>query len=265
MGTPSKLNVEGRWVLVTGASSGLGAAIARELAVRQRANLILVARRQALLDELREELERIGSDTTCIAADLADEASTEAILRKVLALDPVAAVLNAGVSYAGRFIGMPQDQRRAIVSLNVASTTDLLSRLAEHFVGTGERRGILVVSSLGGETTLPTQAVYAASKAYLTSLTRAISLELSSTDTTIGAFLPGGIDTEMAYQSGMKQSRVTRAALLSPQRCARAAVEALLNGRIFTVPGLLNKATALAAKLLPRSVTSHLAALPYER
>lgn len=210
------------------------------------------------------ELEAAGSRALCVTADLSAERGIEHTLREALPLNPVAAVFNAGLSYSGRFATMPKERRTSLLALNIVGTTELLSRFVAHFVATGERRGILIISSLAGETTLPTQAVYAASKAYLTSLARGLAHELSSTATSVGVLLPGGVDTDMAHQSGMKQNWIVRTALVQPGESAKAAAEALLRGRTLTVPGALNKVTAALAKLLPHSLTTRMAALPYD-
>ncbi len=124
------------------------------------------------------------------------------------------------------------------------------------------KTAILAISSLGAETSLPYQAVYGASKAYINTLIQALSVELRGTGVSVGTFLPGGIDTAMAAQSDLRWGRM---GLMDADRCAALAVKALVRRRSMTVPGLGNRLTYLASRTLPHSLVGRAAALPYRR
>lgn len=256
------LKLDGEWVLVTGASSGLGASIARELASRHKANTILVARRRGLLEGLRIELaERWNTESIVVDADLGNMDDIAKVMKIVRQIEPVAAVLNAGVTASGAFSGGEQSKTQAVLSVNVVGLTALLSQLVGTFQHSSRQYGILIVSSLGGETSLPFQAVYGASKAFVTTLAQAVSAELANTNVSVGAILPGGIDTDMAQQSGLKHQRL---GLMNSERCAKDAISALVARRVITVPGALNKIMYAISRIVSRPCAARLAKLPYK-
>jgi uncharacterized protein len=259
----SRLNLRGQWVLVTGASAGLGAAIARELASRYRANLVLVARRKPMLEAFAADLESAFSvRVVAIEADLSRAEDVERAVAQIRRYAPVAAVLNAAITHNAYFGVGSLDKSREIIATNVAGMTAMLAQMVDLFVASQERRGILVISSIAGEISLPHQAAYAASKAYTTTLVQSVTHELAGTNVSLGVFLPGGIDTDMARSSDIS-SMSKRLGLMPPQRCARLAVNALVSGRGVFVPGLMNKVASVASRLLPRGLMSRFAAAPY--
>jgi hypothetical protein len=149
-----------------------------------------------------------------------------------------------------------------LIETNVLGFTDLLARIVSIFKLRSSERAILAISSLGAETSLPYQAVYGASKAYINTLIQALSVELRETSVSVGAFLPGGIDTAMAAQSDLRWGRM---GLMDVDRCAALAVEALVLRRYMTVPGLGNRVAYLASRTLPRTLVGRAASFPYRR
>jgi len=257
-----KLTLNGEWVLVTGASSGLGASMARELASRHKANTILVARRRGLLEGLRIELaERWNAESVVVEADLGDMDDIAKVMEVVHQIEPVAAILNAGMTASGAFSAGEKSKIRALLSVNVVGLTALLSEMVDTFRHSSRQHGILIVSSLGGETSLPFQAVYGASKAFATTLAQAVSAELANTNVSVGAILPGGIDTDMAQQSGLKHERL---GLMNSERCATDAIAALVARRMITVPGALNQIVYAISRIVSRPCAARLARLPYK-
>jgi hypothetical protein len=182
--------------LVTGASSGLGAEFARQLAPQAR-SLILVARRLERLAELKEELDRPGLTIHCHAADLADEVQIEALLAALAASgERVSLLINsAGVGDHGYFEDSDWTRVAAMLDVNIKALTRLTHAILPDLVRTG-RGAILNVSSIAGLLPLPKMAVYAAGKAYVTSFSEALRAELRGTGVSVTALCPGPVDTE---------------------------------------------------------------------
>lgn len=253
--------LRGRTALVTGASSGIGAEIARELAARGAA-LVLAARREDRLRAVAEPLQRAGSPVRTIAVDLAapegpatleDFCRAEGVTVDVL-------VNNAGFGLHGRFLDLPWDREREMLDLDVLSLVDLTKRFARPMVARGFGR-ILQVASIGAFQPSPSYATYAAAKAFVMSFGEALRHELRGTGVSCTVVAPGVTRTEFFEVAGQRLTRYQRAVMMPAGRVAREAVEALLRERAVVVPGRLNAATAcFTARLLPRRAAAAIAA-----
>ena len=257
------LPIRNSWVLVTGASTGLGRASALHLAALYQAKPLIVGRR---LDNLLDLQAEIGArfDVPCeiIVADQREIDGREKIAARVTELEVKAALLAAGLTSAGPFDAGRATAYAEVIETNILGFTDLLARLVEIYKRQQSESSIIAVSSLAGETSVPFQAVYGASKAYVSNLMRALSVELAGTGVSVGSFAPGGIDTDMAALSDLKWGKL---GLMDVDRCAAHAIHALVHRRSFAIPGMGNRLTYLASRALPRSLVSRLAALPYRR
>lgn len=247
------LDFRGRWVLVTGASSGLGLEMARELARVDGANLILVARRRERLEALADELsKKYGTRTAVIAADLSNPADVERLANEALdGRELHGAILNAGVTYFGRALSIDDATLRSLVETNVTSTVRLTNRFVRHMLERRNGGGVMLVSSVGGVSPMPFQAAYGASKSFLNNYAQALAEEVRGGGVTVSVFVPGGIATEMADKIGATTSRALAAFLMPADRCARLALAGLRSRRVFHVPGPLYQATALLSRLAP--------------
>jgi short-subunit dehydrogenase len=186
-------------VLITGASSGLGAEFARQLAPRARC-LILAARRLDRLEALAAELARDGLAIHVIAVDLADPAGTGQFIEKIKALRDGGVrvnvlINNAGLGDHGLFEESDWHRVEAMIDVNVAALTRITHALLRDLVADGNA-AILNVSSIASFLPLPQMAVYAATKAYVTSLSEALRAELRGTGVSVTALCPGPVDTE---------------------------------------------------------------------
>ncbi|WP_242443597.1 SDR family NAD(P)-dependent oxidoreductase [Sphingobium sp. LB126] len=198
------LAIKNSWVLVTGASTGLGRASALRLAASYQAKPLIVGRRLDNLRELQTEIdERFNVPCEIIVADQREIEGREKIAAKVAELQVTAALLVAGMTSVGSFDAGRADTYAEVIETNILGFTDLLARLIAIFREQPFESSVIAVSSLAGETSVPFQAVYGASKAYVSTLMRALSVELAGTGVSVGSFAPGGIDTDMAALSDL--------------------------------------------------------------
>jgi short-subunit dehydrogenase len=243
--------------LVTGASSGIGAAIARELAGRGHA-LTLVARREERLRSLATELaDEHGTDVEVIACDLADPAERERLHSQASARGRWVEILvnNAGFGSRGDFVSSDRARQVEMVRTNVEAVVDLTGRFLPGMVRRG-RGTILNVASVAAFQPIPGTAVYAASKSFVLSFSEAIRTELRGTGVGVTAVCPGPIKTEFTDAAGMGGVEDTTPGLIwmTAEDLARHAVNGAERGRRVVVPGGLNQATALAGQHSPRAV-----------
>ncbi len=260
------MDFRGRHVLITGASSGLGLEMARELARTHGAHLVLVARRRERLEELRDELERsYGVQVAVVVADMTRAEDVDRVVDEATrGRELYAAILNAGVTFFGHALEIPDGELRALVETNVVSTTRLANAFARYLIERQNGGGVMLVSSVAGVSPLPYQAAYAATKAFLNSYGQALAEELRGRGVTISTFAPGGIDTEMMQKSGITSSSSSLAAFLMPaDRCARLAIEGFRARKTFFVPGPLYKLTALVSRIAPQGIVTWQAANIY--
>jgi len=237
--------------LVTGASSGIGAAIAGELARRGHA-LTLVARRA---DRLRDMADKIGGEhgvrVEWISLDIADASERDRLPAEIAARGQVVDLLinNAGIGTNGPFQELPVAREIELVRLNVEALVALCGAFVPRMVDRGSG-GILNVASVSGFMPVPQQATYSASKAFVLTFTEALTLDLHGTGVTATALCPGPVKTEFAgIIEGMPS-----AYFVDPDRVAREAIDGLEQGRRTVIPGALNKVNAVSGRHAPRGV-----------
>jgi uncharacterized protein len=249
--------------LVTGASTGIGAAIAVELASRG-SDLVLVARSADKLEALGERLTaEHGVDVEVLPADLTDAdqlATVEARLREDGdgAVDLL--VNNAGFGAAGGFESLPLDRQQRLVELNVTALVRLTHAALDQLRGrrTG---GVINVGSTAGFQPDPYSAVYGASKAFVRSFTEAIHDELRGTGVRAMVLAPGIIETEFQEVAGVHLHRLTSATVMPVEPVVEQAPRDFARGRSLCVPGLVNRVAAHGASLSPSVVSRRASAL----
>jgi len=249
-----------RWALVTGASSGIGADFARELAARG-AHLVLVARREDRLRALAEELERAhGVRTRVIAADLAKPDAPRALHEQLRAEGIAVDVLvnNAGFGVYGPFLDVPWERDREMLELDVLALAHLTKLFATDMRARGFGR-VLQVASIGAFQPSPTYAAYSAAKAFVQSLGEALACELRGSGVTVTTISPGVTETEFFAVSGQRKSLFQRLTVMPSARVARIGIRAMERGRTLVVPGYANAFTAWSMRLLPRRWQASLA------
>ena len=246
MQLPSSPNERrGRCAVVTGASDGIGRATAVELA-KKGFDLVLVARRLAVLDELANELRgRYGVRCTTLCIDLTQPHAVTHLLRVTAEHDVGVLVAAAGYGSAGPFLGSDIEQALAMVDVNCRAVVALAHGLGRRFAE--QNRGAIVLfSSLVGWQGAPYSAVYAATKAFVQSFAEALGRELVSSSVKVLACAPGPVKSGFAARAGMAMGQAD-----SAEAVARSIVRSL--GRSGTVvPGFVGKFLTYALLPLPR-------------
>jgi short-subunit dehydrogenase len=237
--------------LVTGASSGIGVALAGELASRGN-ELILVARRADRLSEMAAQINgEHGVRVEYIAADLTDAADRDKIPGEVASRGLVVDLLinDAGMGTSGRFFEIPIEKEIQMIRLNVEAMVALCGAFVPGMVerGTG---GVLNVASVSGFMPVPQQATYSASKAFVLTFTEALTIDLHGTGVTATALCPGPVKTEF---EGIIEG-LPSALFVEPEKVAKVAIDALEHGRRSVVPGAFNKVNAVSGRYTPRRV-----------
>jgi uncharacterized protein len=258
------MDFRGRWVLVTGASAGLGREFARQLAREHGANLVLLARRRDRLDELRLELERnAGIQVIRLVADLSEPRDYQRVIAEVLAGPAIyGLILNAAVTHFGGYDALDLTQFQTLLNTNVSSVVAFANALIPRIEQQQPGGGVLFVSSLAGLQPVPFQSAYSASKAFLIHYACGLWHELRGHAVSITTFAPGGIATEMTAGERF----VPLAGWLMPvEQCARAGLAAFRKREYLYVPGFWNRFGAIIGRLLPRRFVTSLVARSYRR
>jgi uncharacterized protein len=242
--------------LVTGASSGIGAEIARDLAAR-RHGVTLVARREERLKELARELERNhGVRAEIIAASVSHREGRQELVEEIERRGLTVEVLvnNAGFGSGGRFQNQEVEREEEMVRTNIEAVVGLCAIYASRMVARG-RGAILNVGSVAGFQPVPRQTTYAATKAFVNSFTEALHTDLSGTGASATLVCPGFTQTEFAEVGGLGSFDQLPSFLVdTPREVAQAAVEGMAKGKRTVVPGAHNVVTALGGRFAPRSL-----------
>lgn len=246
-----QLQLNGKWVLVTGASSGLGQEMARQLAHNFKANLIIAARRADKLNELKAELESsAGIQVKVIVADLSiPEEADRVIAESITDGNLYGAVLNAGVTYFGRHTELPWTNFESILNTNVIGVVRMTNSLVKYFEQPGKEGSLMLVSSMAGYFPVPYQAAYSATKAFITAFGSALHNELTNPNFSITVFAPGGIATEMT--DGTKFNDL-KGWLMPVKEAAKEGIHAFVNRKYNYVPGFLNRVGSVMMNFLPK-------------
>jgi uncharacterized protein len=241
--------------VVTGASSGIGAEFARQLAARGH-SVFLVARREDRLRELASEIERDHSVRAYFAAcDLGDAADRHKVPGLVARRDLDVAVLvnNAGFTTVGDVHKNP-DRQLGMIRVNIEALVDLTTEWLPGMVDRGAG-AVINVASTASFQPMPAQATYAASKAFVRSFSEALSSEVRGTGVTITALCPGPVTTEFVAAGGFKnQSPGPSFVWSSAEDVARAGLEGADKGKRVVVPGIGNRVQATLGQHSPRAI-----------
>jgi short-subunit dehydrogenase len=247
--------------LVTGASSGIGAEIATQLAARGL-DLVLTARRHDRLAAVAAELTaKHGVQATIIEADLntADGASRLADELATRNLGVTRLINNAGFGYYGPFLNQSPADVDAMLQVDIRAVTILCQKLGEQMAERGGGK-ILNVSSFAALAPIPRYTVYSGAKAYVIAFSQALRYELANKKVGVSVLCPGFTKTEFHEVSRHKKSSLMRATELSVEQVARAGIRGLERGQFLIIPGWWYKLNFLTASFLPRSAMSAISA-----
>ncbi len=253
---------EPRWALITGASSGIGAELARVFAGRGY-SLVLTARRHERLEALGAEIGQAhGVPVEVVALDLEDRQAPqdlhELLLERKIAVHTL--VNNAGFGLRGYFASLPHEKQLAMIDLNVTALTSLCRLMLPGMI---ERRrgGILNVASIAAFQAGPSMAVYYATKAFVLSLSEALHDEAKPHGVTVTALCPGPTESEFGKTAGPKGTGLFKGGAMSAAEVARAGIEGYEARRAIVIPGAGNRIGAVAAKFAPRFMSRRIAGL----
>lgn len=247
---------ERRTALVTGASAGIGAALARVFA-EQGFDLVLVARREERLRALAQELARqFGVDARVLVADLADPTAPARIVEKCRAGGRAIDVLvnNAGYGLAGKFLDSSWDEHARFIQVMMVAVTELTWRFLPSMIERGYGRIINVASLAGLAPGSAGHTLYAASKSYLVRFSESLALETRRRGVHVTAFCPGFTHTEFHDVNGTRDlvNQLPGFLWMNADDVARDGYEAVMRGDIVRVPGRVNRTLAVLARVLPQ-------------
>jgi len=253
------MKLDGSSALITGASSGIGREFARQLANRARA-IVLVARRSERLADLRDELlnRNPNLEVHVRVVDLADKAQIQLLIDSLAhdEIDVDLLINNAGLGDSGAFATSDPIRNEQMALVNIVALTSLTRRLLPQMIA-NRRGGILNVSSSAGFLPIPGDAVYAATKAYVTSFSEAIRAELRGKGVNVCAVCPGPVRTQfqqVAKRPGAQPEMGSRIFFVSTEQVVREALAALEADRPLVIPGIAMKLAMLLTRLMPMPV-----------
>jgi uncharacterized protein len=238
--------------VVTGASSGIGLELARELA-RKGYDLVIAAEDQGI-ESAAQDIATLGANAFPVQVDLADYDGVEKLWSELESRKPLDVVaINAGIGVGGDFASTDLDAELRLIDLNIKSAVHLAKRVVPEMVRR-KQGGLLFTSSIAATAPGPFEAVYAASKAFLFSFSEALRNELQDAGVTVTALMPGATETNFFHRAGMDNTKVGKSEKDDPAEVARQGIEALLKGKDRVVAGSFkNKVLAAGGRLAPET------------
>jgi short-subunit dehydrogenase len=241
--------------VITGASSGIGLELARQLA--EEGYDLVIAAEDGELDDATAELRSTGASVEAVLGDLGTGEGVDALATRILDLGrpPDALVVNAGIGVNGAFVDTDLEAQLQVVELNVAGAVRLTGLVLPSMVGRGAGR-VMFTSSIAATMAGPYMATYNASKAFLYSFSQSLRQELEDAGITVTALMPGPTDTEFFERAGMEDTMLGQTKRDDAAKVARQGIKGMLAGKDHVVTGLRNKAQVVAAKILPDRATA---------
>lgn len=241
--------------LITGATTGIGYELAK-LYAKDKINLILVARDDERLREVKEELSLYDIMVYTISLDLAEDNSCEKVLDFVnknnLSVDIL--INNAGMGSFGYLSEIEMEKELKLIDVNIRALTEITKIFLPIMIDHGEG-AIMNVASTAAFCAGPKMATYYASKAYVLNFTEALHEELRDTEIKVSCLCPGPVKTSFQEKSGIRKNEATKKALMTAKEVAKAAYKDFNKGKLIIVPGFKNKVIILLNKFIPRSLS----------
>jgi uncharacterized protein len=253
----------GPWAVVTGASSGIGRAIAAQVAA-SGINVVLVARRQALLEEVgRQASDRFGVQHRVVAADLSVDGFIDQLARATDDLDVGLVVSNAGTATPGEFRQLPRHDLAQLLRLNAFSHLEIAHHYSRRLAARG-RGGILLCGAMGASHGIPYVANDSAAKAYVQTLGECLHVELAPLGVNVTVLIVGPTQTAIIDKFGLTPDAMPMQPM-SPEQCAAEGLAALQKNRATHLAGRINRVmqalmpTSLSRRLMGRMMAKALA------
>ncbi len=247
------------FILITGASTGIGAEFARQYAAKKK-SLILVARSKDKLGALAKELQHtFDVEVKVFAQDLSQPEAAEQVFEFCKSQHAQVELLinNAGVGLAGKFQHQQLAEIESMIRLNVMATVKLTHLFLPDFLSR-KSGGVINVASVAAFQGTPNMCAYAATKAFVLSFSEALAEELRGTGVRVMALCPGGTITSFFHNAGYKQERF-KLPLQTPEVVVRTGIAALERGKSSVVSGWLNKLLVFTERFTPRWLNTRLA------
>lgn len=246
------------YVLITGASSGIGYEIAK-LYANDGYNLVLVARNLDNLKKVKSELSKYKIDIKILSLDISKGCDIEKLFNYIEEKEIMVSTLinNAGIGSFGDFKNINWEKEEALLDINIKA----LTRLTKYFLPKiieSKNGGVLNVASTAAFCSGPRMAAYYASKAYVLNLTEAIYEECKESGIKVACLCPGPVKTDFQDKAGIKKSKAAKKYLMDAETVAKIAYKEFNNGKVIIIPGLKNKLLVIINKFLPRSISRNI-------
>lgn len=243
--------------LITGTTSGIGKALAEQLA-REKFNLILVSRNQEKLEAQAKQLaDSYGVEVSLIALDLMSEGAAQAVYDRVQEQKKEIQILvnNAGFDEYGAFTKTDLRREQDMIQLHTTFITQTLKLFLPSMIQNGYGR-ILNLGSIASYIPCPYDAVYAATKAYVLSFSKAVNAELKGTNVSVTTLCPGATATEFAEKAEMEDTWLFKVGVMKADKVAKIGYRAMMKKKAVAVPGAYNKMLVFLSKILPEKTLS---------
>lgn len=247
------------YTLITGSTSGIGKALAEKFA-QQKHNLVLVSK-VSDIEVLNHQADLLAGQydikVAVIGADLEKEGAVTMIYETVkqLGISIQYLINNAGFGVYGSFLKTDLKKEIDMICVHTICSTKMMKLFLPDMVQNGYGR-VLNLSSTASYMSVPNMAVYAATKAYVSSLSKTINVELKGTGVSITALCPGATCSAFAYKAGMEHTLLYRLFVMNPKAVADIGYKALMHGKPYIVAGLYNKVLVLFSKLFPAFIVN---------
>lgn len=250
-----------KYTLITGASKGIGKAIAHELASQGR-NLILVARTEELLKNLAMDLSAKNIDVRYLASDLLDEDASKLLFDwiEIQKLEVDTLINNAGFGQWGKFADCPIEKHMQVMHLNMDAMVTMAFEFLRRTDGS-QRRYILNTVSTAAFQPVPYMAIYSATKAFMLSFSRALRYEVKPLNVYVTALCPGATESDFSKVAGVNNLEKNYSHFfMTSAAVARAGVNGLWKNKSVVIPGLINKISTIAVNLTPQDLAASMSA-----
>lgn len=252
--------------VVTGASSGIGMALARELA-RRGYSLLLVARSEDVLTELAEELRtEHGVEAEVRAVDLSDRAARQPLVDELETREISVLCNNAGIATFGKLAELDPAYERKQLELNAVAVQDLTLAVLPGMIAR-HSGAILMVGSAAGNSPVPNNATYAGSKAFVNTFSESLRGELRGTGVNVTLLAPGPVRTHTPTpeEATIVDKVVPDSWWVSSDSTAKLSLDALANNKMRVVPGMIGKAMSVASGYVPRAIVAPIVGAFYSK